>query len=161
MRILFLLIFIIFLSTVFYFLYNRSSEEKVTQNTVEEKIDSQATFLIFTNGSLRDFSASKYHNLSKDVYIASENPNIVYVKKKGITWNDFFKTLPMKVTSDCLTTGTGQKFCTNENGSLKFFLNGKRDDDLLSKEIKNGDKALITYGNESESKIQQQLKFLE
>lgn len=133
---------------------------KQTSPKAQQEVNYKASFAIFTNGALRDFSFAKYHNQSKDVYITAENPNIIYVKKKGITWDDFFKTLPppMELSSNCLTTGTGQKLCTNENSSLKFYLNGQRDDNVLSKEIKNGDQALITYGNESEEKIKEQFQ---
>lgn len=136
---------------------------KRSSPTVQKEVDYKASFAIFTNGSLRDFTSSKYHNLSKDVFVTSENPSIVNVKKKGITWNDFFKTLPspMKLSKDCLITGTGEEFCTNKAQSLKFYLNGIKDDNLLSKTIRNGDKALITYGNESETEIKMQLKVLE
>lgn len=146
------------------FLYtNSSKKEPVAIPQIVEQINYQAEFKIYTNGTLRDFSSSKYHNQSQDVYITSENPNIIYVKKNGITWDDFFKTLPspMKLSNNCLITGTGQEFCTNENGLLKFFLNGQLDKNFLYKEIKSGDKALITYGNESEKEIQTQLKTLE
>ncbi|MBI2641706.1 hypothetical protein HYW87_03890, partial [Candidatus Roizmanbacteria bacterium] len=99
-----------------------------------------------------------YHNLSADVYIEPQNPSIVTVKKEGITWDDFFKTLPFKLTKDCLTTGTKEAFCTNETGRLTFYLNGQKDDDLLSKQIQDRDKALITYGNLSEEQIVAQLQ---
>lgn len=133
--------------------FEKAVKEK---GSTKEKVN--ASFAIFTNGALRDFTNPRYHNQSKDVFIQSDNPNIIYVKKKGITWNDFFKTLPMQLSKDCLITGTGQKFCTNEDGSLKFYLNGQRDDNVLSKEIKNGDQALITYGNESEEEIKEQFQ---
>lgn len=158
MKIPLILVFIFLFGLGFYFVSNRNASQKIIEIPIEEKIDYRASFAIFTNGTFRDFSSSKYHNQSKDVFTQSDNPNIIYVKKKGITWNDFFKTLPMGLSKDCLTTGTGQKFCTNEDGSLKFYLNGKRDDNVLSKEIKNGDQALITYGNESEEEIKEQFQ---
>ncbi len=110
-----------------------------------QEVDIKATFTIITNGITRNFNAKMYHNLSSDVYIEASNPTIVYVKKKGTTWNDFFSTLPMKLTSDCLTTGTGQTFCTGDTGSLKFYLNGQKREDLLFMEIREGDRVLITY----------------
>lgn len=142
--------------------------KKTEPKVAVKEVNIQASFAIFTNGTLREFTDSKYHNRSVDVFITrrlkaplitSENPNIVYVKKKGVTWNDFFKTLPspMKLTPECLTTGIGQQFCTDENSSLKFFLNGKREDNLLSKEIRHKDQALITYGNETDKEVEDQM----
>ncbi|MEO6508334.1 MAG: hypothetical protein ABIO02_00110 [Patescibacteria group bacterium] len=120
-------------------------------------VDMQASFVIFTNGTFRVFTAPMYHNLSPDVYIAADNPNIIKVKKVNITWNDFFKTLPFKLTSECLTTGTKETFCTGTQGTLKFYLNGKRNNNALDQEIKMGDRLLVTYGNESDIAIKQQI----
>src|SRR3990172_12305992 len=62
---------------------------------VQAETERRASFAIFTNGTFRIFTDPKYHNLSDDVYIESTNPNIVLIQREGITWNDFFKTLPM------------------------------------------------------------------
>lgn len=115
--------------------------------TVTEKIDINATFAIITGNIIRNFSAQKYHNQSPDVYIEASDSTIVHVRKQGITWGDFFSTLPMKLTKDCLTTGDEETFCTGDEGTLKFYLNDKEDPKLLEKEIKEGDKALIRFSN--------------
>lgn len=124
----------------------------------EENDEKKAAFAIFTNGTFRVFTAPMYHNLSKDVFIESTNPNIVRITKVGITWDDFFTTLPFKLTTDCLTTGTGQTFCNGQNGTLKFYLNGQSDPDALDKLINQGDKLLISFGNETDSQIQTQIE---
>lgn len=123
-----------------------------------KNVDYTAGFAIFTNGAFRVFTATMYHNLSKDVFIKADNPNKVYVKKEGVTWDGFFKTLPMRLTKDCLTTGTKQAFCTDNNGKLRFYLNGKEDKEALDKAIANGDRLLISFGNENEDQIQKQLQ---
>ena len=110
-----------------------------------QEIKIKASFTIVTGNITRSFSAEKYHNRSLDVYIENPDPTIVNVKKIGITWDDFFKTLPMKLTKDCLTTGDGETFCNGENGTLKFYLNDVETPDLLDRKIKNGDKALINF----------------
>lgn len=110
-----------------------------------ETVNIQASFTIITGTITRSFKAEKYHNQSPDVYLESSNPTIVHVKKSGITWDDFFKTLPMKLTKDCLTTGDGESLCNGKGGTLKFYLNDSETPDLLDEEIRDGDKALIQY----------------
>lgn len=122
-----------------------------------EEVNIKASFLIFTNGTKRDFSASRYHNLTDYVYLVTENPTTIHAKKKGVTWGDFFGTLPMKLTENCLTTGTGQLFCSNGFETLKFYLNGVKTEGVLGKEIKDGDKFLISYGEDNEEEIKKQL----
>lgn len=118
-------------------------DEKVDPDSIG--VDIKASFAIMTGNIERSFKAEKYHNLSPDVYIEASDPTVVHVKKAGITWDDFFKTLPMKLTKECLTTGDEETFCEGKGGSLKFFLNDIEDKDLLDKEIKEGDKALIKF----------------
>jgi hypothetical protein len=115
-------------------------------------VEVRAGFAIFTQGAARVFSDPKYHNRSGDVYIESDNANIVRVKKENITWQQFFDTLPapMKVQQDCLFTGSGQVFCNNRINILKFYKNGVRVNDLLTSVIQNGDKVLISFGGLNE-----------
>lgn len=134
----------------------RAISPPVTQ--ASESVEKEASFAIFTNGLFRIFTAPMYHNVSPDVFIDASNPNVVHVKKAGITWNDFFKTLPFSLSKDCLTTGTGQTFCTTENQRLEFYINGERSPDALDQVIQNGDKLLVTYGASSETQIRDQLQ---
>ncbi|OGM25099.1 hypothetical protein A2962_02235 [Candidatus Woesebacteria bacterium RIFCSPLOWO2_01_FULL_39_61] len=110
-----------------------------------QNVDITASFEIYTLGTKRIFTDSKYRNLSQEVYISQPNPSQIHVKKIGITWADFFATLPMKLERNCLTTGTSQTFCTNNSQKLKFFINEKEDPNALDKQIKDGDKLKVVY----------------
>lgn len=123
-----------------------------------ESINYQAGFAIFTNGTFRIFTDSRYHNKSEEAFIQPENPNIVHVRKSNITWDDFFKTLPMQLTQQCLTTGTGQVFCSTEAQKLKFYLNGNEDAAALARPVRNGDRLLVSYGSETEEQIRLQMQ---
>lgn len=114
-------------------------------SVVDEKVNITASFTIMTDAITRSFKAEKYHNQSPDVYIEAANPTVIHVKKKGITWDGFFKTLPMKLTKDCLITGDGETFCDGKDGTLRFYLNDAEDKDLLDREIKEADRALIKF----------------
>jgi hypothetical protein len=134
----------------------RKTTDVTPISTHIEAVNYQAGFAIFTNGTFRIFTDPKYHHQSEDVFIQPDNVNVVHIKKTGVTWHDFFKTLPMQLTKDCLTTGTGQVFCTNNQYSLKFFINGVSTPDALDREIINGDRLLVSYGNEVQ--LQSQLE---
>ncbi len=116
-------------------------------NKKESGVSFTANFEIEANGIKRNFSRGMYMNLSKDVYIESpESSSVVHVKKEGVTWNDFFKTLPMSLTKDCLVTGTKEEFCSNETKKLKFFINDLESPDALDQIIKQDDKLKVEYG---------------
>lgn len=148
-----------------YFLLGANTKETPPSQTPSPQatttpvaVDYQAGFAIFTNGTFRIFTAAMYHNRSKDVFIQADSPNVVHVKKAGITWNDLFATLPMQLTKDCLITGTKQTFCTNSKEQLRFYLNGREDKNALDKQIESGDGLLVSFGSESDELIQKQLQ---
>lgn len=115
------------------------------QSPPSQNTDIQANFTIVTGSITRSFKAEKYHKLSPDVYIENPDPGIVHVKKMGIKWSDFFQTLPMKLTNDCLTTGDGETYCDGKDGNLKFYLNDVETLNLLDMEIKEGARVLIKF----------------
>lgn len=121
------------------------SEIKPTLTPEQTNKEITASFEIYTNGTKRIFTDKRYHNQSTDVYIQSNNPNIINVKKPGTTWDDLFKTLPMKLTADCLTTGTGQLFCNGDSGNLRFFINDIENPDALKEVIGQDDKLVVTF----------------
>lgn len=150
-----IMLFILVIILGFIFLHNsqtiqnqKTSLPSILQTPKSTSINISASFTIITDNITRSFKAEKYHNQSKDVYIEASNPEIVHVTKLGVTWDDFFKTLPMKLTEDCLTTGDGENLC-NTSGSLKFYLNEIETSNLLDQEIKQGDKILIKYTSTS------------
>lgn len=144
--------------------YNNIQKKPVPiNNTVvspsPKEIRFNAYFAIFTNGTFRLFNDEKYHNKSLDVFIEKTNVNKVVVKKSNVTWNDFFKTLPMSLKKECIITGTGQEFCNTATHSLKFYINGRMDENVLEKQIKENDKLLVSYGPKNEE-VRDQLEKL-
>ncbi len=140
---------------IFFFVFLKTQKTNLDNPTPKPILNSeqptsinqniQAEFTIITGNITRNFSNPKYHHQSADVYIEKENPHIIHVKKNNITWQDFFNTLPMNLTNQCLLTGDGEKLCDGESGKLEFFLNGKNTPSLLNQIIKSQDKALIIY----------------
>jgi len=112
-----------------------------------ELTDFIASFDIYTHGTKRIFTQAMYQNQSPDVFIQNPDPSIIYVKKAGITWADFFETLPFSLNKDCLVTGTKQTFCTTESERLRFYLNNAESPDALDMKIKPGDALRVTYGH--------------
>lgn len=136
------------------------SKEVFETTASPQSVDYTASFAIFTNGTFRVFTAAMYHNRSPDVYIEAANPNLIRVKKNRTTWQEFFDTLPFKLTPDCLTTGTNETFCTNQVNILMFYLNGVKTNDALSREIEPQDQLLVRYGKEDADALRQELEKL-
>ena len=146
MKKVYLLIIIAIGALGLYLVGGKSATELVTNPTPTPKpIDFVASFEITTLGTKRIFTDPKYHNLTDYAYLSSLDPSFVHIKKTGVTWQEFFDTLPMKLTKECLTTGTGQVFCTDQTNKLKFTLNNLEDPDALDKEITPGAKLNVAY----------------
>lgn len=164
-RIIIILLGVVVLAGIFFLLQNfpapnaeKESPTPTESTAKQDEVPYTAAFAIFTNGLKRTFTASMYHNQSDDVYITPDNPEVVHVERMSLTWSDFFSTLPFTLSKECLTTGTGQTFCTGRNGTLRFYLNGELTPDALDLLITNGDQLLITFGNENETQIADQLR---
>jgi hypothetical protein len=155
----YILIFIalFLLGGIFLIISKNQEQSSLPQNnfqipTPQEEIASlpyTASFSITTQGTKRIFTDTKYHQQSTEVFISSNDPSKVTVTKNNITWQNFFDTLPspMKLTPDCLTTGTGQVFCSNNTSQLYFTINGVSDPNALEKIIQPNDILDITYSD--------------
>lgn len=145
------------LSVAVMFILSRNDDEKnmSTQDSPVDRIsesptdqpetDITATFEVHTNGTKRVFTNPMYHDLDADVYLTLDNPSVVHVKRAGVAWSDLFETLPMQLTSECLTTGTGQSFCQSNTHRLIFYLNGQESPAALDSIIKQGDHLMVVY----------------
>jgi hypothetical protein len=134
------------------------SDPRIDDQILDESNTGKASFLVFTNGIKRDFTASMYLNQSKEAYLTGEEPGLVVIEHPQFTWGEFFMSLPFSLTSQCLTTGLGEIYCDGDGGNLKFFLNGKEDPDMLDKIMKNNDKLLVTFGSLSEQETTNQIQ---
>ncbi|MBI2647238.1 hypothetical protein HYW99_02070 [Candidatus Woesearchaeota archaeon] len=63
----------------------------------------------------------------------------------------------MDFNKDCITLENEQKFCNEDNKKLKFFVNGRENNDFENYVFNDLDKILIIYGNDSEEEIKSQL----
>ena len=65
------------------------------------------------------------------------------------------------IDSKCFIFPDGRQFCTNEDYSLKYFINHQQIDDIRDYVFEDGDRILITYGNESSEQVEAYLSELD
>ena len=82
---------------------------------------------------------------------------ILHMHATGIPLWIFFKSIGMDFNKDCITLENKEKFCSEGNKKLKFFVNGKENNEFENYVFNDLDKILISYGNENEEEIRQQL----
>ena len=106
-----------------------------------------AEFTVTINGIARKFNSAMYSKQDFAVYIDETDSSKIIVTEAGVTWQDFFDTMPapFKLTNDCITTGTSETYCTGQNGELKFMLNGVETPEALDLVINAGDILNVIY----------------
>ena len=62
---------------------------------------------------------------------------------------------------NCFQFPDGREFCTNEDYSLKYFINHKQVNDIREYIVMEEDRILISYGSEDQNAIEQQLSELD
>ena len=117
-----------------------------------------AIFKVFIEGNQINFSQDKYMVRSQYVHIESGDGETIHKHATGITIGYFFKTINFDFDKKCFKTDSGENLCNDNENTLKFYINGIKSEEYGNHEIKDGEKYLITYGNESEEEIQKQLE---
>ncbi|MCY3880653.1 MAG: hypothetical protein OXG61_00860 [Chloroflexi bacterium] len=120
-----------------------------------------ADFALYIRGERYDFNQQQFFStvedeLSENVHIHEPFHNVVHVHREGSTWREFFHSLGFELTDRCLTTPEGERLCASGSERLSFVINGVRVDALSFQDITDIDRALISFGAESEGELTQQ-----
>jgi len=120
-----------------------------------------ASILVKIFGDKFDFSTSQYQIMSSWIHFEGQDGNTIHRHSKGIPLGYLFDTLNLGLSSDCYVFQDKRNFCTNEDYSLKFYINGNKVSDIQDYVIMDNDRILVSYGPESEDEIALQLIELE
>ncbi|MGH9909891.1 MAG: hypothetical protein ACRD32_04560, partial [Nitrososphaerales archaeon] len=86
---------------------------------------------------------------------------LIHRHATGVDLGFLFESFKMKFDSQCVTLGNGTSYCDEGDKTLKFFVNGVRNDMYGKYVLKDGDKILISYGKETQEQIEGQLRTLD
>lgn len=104
-----------------------------------------------------DFSGTAFQVKSPYIHFESNNGETVHRHAANVTMGYLFDTLKIKLTDDCYIFPDKREFCTNSDYNLKFFVNHEPKSGIRDYVLKQGDRILISYGNENSTKIDEQL----
>ena len=119
-----------------------------------------ASVLVRIFGDKFDFAATTYQIKSSWIHFEESDGNTVHRHSSGVTLNYLFESLGIGIDEDCYIFGDGRQFCTNEDYSLKYFINGDSVNSINDYVVQNDDRILISYGSETEDQIADQLNEL-
>ncbi len=123
-----------------------------------------ATLLVRIFGDKFDFSGPAFQIKSSWIHFEGQDGNTIHRHSSGVTLGYLFATLGiLGLDDECFVFPNGREFCTDEElgYSLKFFINHQSVDDIATYVLNEGDRILISYGNETPEEIDRQLEELD
>lgn len=120
-----------------------------------------ASILVRIFGDKFDFSLPAYQVKSSWIHFEAQDGNTVHRHSSGVTLGYLFQTIKIGLDDKCFSFPNGKKFCTNEDYSLKFYINHNPVPSITDLIIHNDDRILISYGNENQTQIDTQLAELD
>ena len=118
---------------------------------------SHAAILVKIFGDKFDFSAPAYQIKSSWIHFEGRDGSTIHKHATGVTLGYLFDTLGLGLDDQCYVFQDGRSFCTNEDYSLKFYINGEKVNDIRDYEVQENDRVLISYGGETPEEIEAQL----
>jgi len=129
-----------------------------------------ADWKIYIDGKALDFSDKSHMErmrnnmpVSSFIHVDSGAPapektgDVIHMHATGIPLWIFFKSIGMDFDKNCITLENKEKFCNDSNKKLQFFVNGKESNEFENYVFNDLDKILISYGDESEDEVKNQL----
>jgi len=116
-----------------------------------------ASVLVRIFGDKLDFSSPAYQIKSSWIHFEESDGTTIHRHASGVTLGYLFDSLNIGIDSKCYAFPDGRQFCTNEDYSIKYYLNHQLVDGINDYVIQDGDRILITFGNETPEQIEEQL----
>jgi hypothetical protein len=116
-----------------------------------------AGLLVLIYGQQFDFTSTAYQLKSPYINFQKGNGETVHMLATNVTMGYLFESVKIGLDNKCFTFPDKRAFCTNDKYTLKFFVNHHQVPDLSDYVFKDQDKLLISYGNENDTQINDQL----
>ena len=120
-----------------------------------------ASMLVRIFGDKYDFSLPNYQIKSSWIHFENQDGDTIHRHASGVELEFLFNSLSISIDDQCFTFPDGRAFCTNEDYSLKYFINHKEVNDIREYVVMEDDRILISYGSDDENAIEKQLSELD
>ncbi|MBI2658637.1 hypothetical protein HYX05_00860 [Candidatus Woesearchaeota archaeon] len=111
---------------------------------------------VYINSQSIDFSQRKYQLATSFIHFEEGIGDVVHVHATGMTMGHLFKSLKGDISNNCVALEK-QNYCNENENKLKFYVNGKLNNEFSTYVIHDLDRILVSYGSENEAEIQNQL----
>ncbi len=108
-----------------------------------------------------DFSAPAYQIKSSWIHFEGRDGSTIHKHATGVTLQFLFDSLLLGLDEKCFVFQDGRSFCTNEDYTLRLFINGESVPDIRDYEVMEEDRVLVLYGGQTSEEIDAALLKLE
>ena len=115
------------------------------------------SLLVSIFGDKFDFSTPNYQVKTPWIHFENQDGDTIHRHSTGVELEFLFNSMKIATDENCFVFPDGRQFCTNEDYSLKFYINQQLVEDIRKYVIQEDDRILITYGNEDQLAIDKQL----
>ena len=122
---------------------------------------SHTSILVRIFGDKFDFSSPSYQIKSSWIHFEGQDGNTIHRHSTGVTMGFLFESLGLGLDAQCFIFQDERAFCTNDEYSLKFYINHDEVLDIRDYVGQEGDRVLISYGSDSPESIENQLSELD
>ena len=121
----------------------------------DEHVHSSLLVRIF--GDKFDFSVPSYQIKNSWIHFEDSDGTTIHRHATGVTLGFLFDSLNIGIDNQCFIFPDGRQFCTNEDYSLKYYINHQPVSDIRDHIFEDGDRILISFGSETPEQIEEQL----
>ena len=121
----------------------------------DEHVHSSLLVRIF--GDKFDFSVPSYQIKSSWIHFEESDGTTIHRHASGVTLGYLFDSINIGIDDQCYIFPDGRKFCTNEDYSLKYYINHQPVSNINDYIFEDGDRILISFGPETPEQLEEQL----
>ena len=120
-----------------------------------------ASMLTMIHGDRFDYASPAFQVKTTWIHFERQDGATVHRHASGVDLAYLFNSLSIGLDKECFIFPDGKQFCTNDDYSLKFYMNHKLVPDITEYVIQDNDRILISYGGDTEEQINEQLTLLD
>jgi len=113
-----------------------------------------AALLVKIFGDTFEFASPAFQIKSSWIHFEGNDGTTIHKHASGVDLGYLFDTLSIGLDDQCYIFPDGKQFCSNEDYTLKFFINGEQVPDIRDYETMEDDRILILYGAETPEEIE-------
>jgi len=121
---------------------------------------SHTSILVKIFGDTFEFSGPAFQIKSSWIHFEGRDGTTIHKHATGVDFGFLFDSLRIDLNDQCYVFPDGKSYCTQEDYTLKFFINGEKVSDIRDYEPMENDRVLIIYGAETPEEIDQYLLVL-